>query len=223
MIVIDNRGVGRTSQPDSPYSIKMFVEDTRCILKSLGIEEAHILGISMGGFIAQQFTLDHPEMVLSLIIACSHFGGPNVIEADKQTQALMFAFPTETISFDQALEMRTSLVANKEFIDNNNALMDQIAIWREQYPQNLYAKLHQAQAATAFNAENQLHQVSVPTLIIHGKKDRIVPPNNAKMLAEKIKSSELVFIENGQHWIFVEHFEQFNEIILNFLTRIEND
>ncbi|MFW9804383.1 MAG: alpha/beta fold hydrolase, partial [Candidatus Thorarchaeota archaeon] len=76
-IVFDNRGAGRSSKPDYPYSIQMFVDDTVGLIEALGIDKAHILGISMGGLIAQQIAISYPEKVRSLIVVSSHFGGPN--------------------------------------------------------------------------------------------------------------------------------------------------
>jgi pimeloyl-ACP methyl ester carboxylesterase len=71
-IVFDNRGVGRSDKPDAPYSMQMFADDTAGVLDGLGIEQAHVFGISMGGMIAQEFALRYPDRVKTLILGCTH-------------------------------------------------------------------------------------------------------------------------------------------------------
>ena len=218
-IVVDNRGVGKSSKPDYPYEMNMFAKDAIGVLDFLNIKKAHILGISMGGFIAQELAITYPERVITVIIASCSFGGPNAIETSNDTLARMFAVPTETISKDQAFKMRSSVVASKEWLQANKTLIDQINIWKEQNPQPLKAWLNQAHAVTVFNAENKVSSITAPTLIIHGDSDLVVPPKNAELLHEKITNSQLVMIEKGQHWSFIQYYEQFNEIVLKFLEK----
>ncbi|MFW9927842.1 MAG: alpha/beta fold hydrolase [Candidatus Thorarchaeota archaeon] len=218
-IVFDNRGVGRTSKPDSPYSIQMMCDDVFGLLKALEIPKVHVLGVSFGGFIAQQFAISYPDSVISLILATTHFGGKNYIEMDKQSLALMVASPTETISKEQALEMRLSVSHSEEFLKNNRKIIDQTLVWRELHPPTDYSRLHQFRAALDVDLEKDLHKITCPTLIIQGTKDRLVPPKNAELLAEKIPNSQTHFIEGGPHWICIEYYEEFNKVILEFLDK----
>ena len=197
----------------------MFAKDAYGVLNHLGIEKVHVLGISLGGFIAQKFALDYPERVLSLINASSTFGGPNAIVATNETIAKMFAIKTETITADQAYGMRMSVMASKDWLEKNKKLVDQIRNWREQNPQPITAQLNQAHASTVFNVEDRVSSIKVPTLIIHGDADLIVPPKNAQMINEKILNSELVMIQGGPHWSFIQYFEQFNKAIIDFLDK----
>jgi pimeloyl-ACP methyl ester carboxylesterase len=79
VIAFDNRGVGRSDKPDIEYTISLLASDAYELLRALNVERAHILGISLGGFIAQQLALDHPEIVNKLILCSTSFGGPNMI------------------------------------------------------------------------------------------------------------------------------------------------
>ncbi len=220
-IVFDNRGVGRSSKPDFPYTMKMFADDTVGLMKSLGIETAHILGISMGGVIAQQIAISYPEKVRGLILASTTFSGPNSIAADKETQAMMFASPTETLTKEQAMEMRYSVALSPQFFQENKSFLKQISQWRDQYPQPLYALGNQAAATLAFNGEEEIKQISLPTLVLHGDSDLLVPLKNGEMIAERISTSKLVLIKGGHHLSFIENYEIFNREVLNFLDELE--
>ena len=115
-----------------------------------------------------------------------------------------------------------SVVASKEWLQENKKLMDQIIVWREVNPQPNSARLNQAHAVTNFNTEDKLRSIKIPTLIIHGDSDLVVPPRNAELLHQKIASSELIMIEHGQHWSFIQYYEQFNKIVLDFLNKNSN-
>lgn len=220
-VVFDNRGVGRSGKPDYPYTMKMFADDTIGLMNALDIQSAHILGVSMGGYIAQQIAISYPEKVRSLILVSTSFGGSNTVPSSDRTQAMMFAIPTETLSSKQAMDMRYSVVFSEQFRRENKSLIKQIQEWREQIPQPLLARGHQASAAISFNAEEEVKRIRVPTLILHGDNDLVVPPKNAELLARNIQSSTLVLIKGGPHLSFIEYYEKFNEQVLNFIGGAE--
>jgi len=221
-VVFDNRGVGRSSMPDYPYTMKMFANDTIGLMDALDIPSAHILGISMGGFIAQQVAISYPEKVRSLILGSTSFAGPNSISAADKTQALMFASATETLSKEQAMEMRYSVTFSPNFYEENKPLIKQIIEWREKRPQPLYARANQASATLGLNLEPEVEEISCPVLVIHGDSDLIVPSKNAEMLADALPKAKLVLIEGGPHLSFIEYYEKFNEEVLNFLDAVED-
>ena len=221
-VVFDNRGVGKSSKPDYPYTMEMFANDTVGLMDALNIPDAHILGISMGGYIAQQVAISHPEKVRSLILASTSFGGPNSIIADDRTFAMMFAIPTETLSNEQAMNMRYSVVFSPQFLKEENALVNQIQEWREQNPQSLYARGHQASATADLKLQNAIGAIKIPTLILHGESDLVVPPKNGEMLAEAISTSRLALITNGPHLSFIEFYQKFNDEVMSFIDEVEN-
>jgi pimeloyl-ACP methyl ester carboxylesterase len=220
-VIFDNRGVGRSSKPDFPYTMQMFADDTVGLMDALNIEKAHIVGVSMGGFIAQQLAISYPEKVRSLVLISTHFGGPNAIPADNKTMAMMFASPTETISQEQALDMRYSVAYSPKFRQENKSLLKQVQAWVEQNPQPVSARLHQASASVSFDVEAEVKQISVPTLILQGDSDRMVPPKNAEMLAASISTSKLVLIEGGPHMSIFEQYDKINDTILRFIHDVE--
>jgi pimeloyl-ACP methyl ester carboxylesterase len=220
-IVFDNRGAGKSSKPDYPYTMEMFAADTVGLLDALDIESAHILGISMGGLIGQQIALSYPEKVRSLILVSSHFGGPNHIPIPDNIVALLVALPTETISYEQAREMRYKATFSQQFLKENKGLMEQIDGWVVKHPAPLFAQVHQSAATTGFDSESELKNITSPTLILHGDSDFTILPKNSELLAERIPNSKLQFIEGAAHFVIVEKYEEFNNAVMRFIDEIE--
>ncbi len=220
-IVFDNRGAGRSSKPDYPYTMDMLAGDTVNLLNALDIENAHIMGVSMGGLIAQQIAISYPEKVRSLIIVSSHFGGPNYIPMDDRTMALLIAIPTETITKEQAMEMRLRATFSPEFLKENRLVVDQINEWASQLPTPLYAQVHQTSAVSEFNSESELRKISAPTLILHGDSDYAVPTKNGELLAARIPTSKLTLIKGGSHFSIIEKHDDVNTAVINFVDEVE--
>ncbi|NHI89742.1 MAG: alpha/beta hydrolase [Candidatus Thorarchaeota archaeon] len=220
VVVFDNRGAGKSSKPDYPYTIKMMAADTIGLMDTLEIGDAHILGISMGGLIAQQIAISYPERVRSLILSSTHFGGSNQILMDDRTMALLIALPTETISKEQAREMRYRATFSPQFIEKNRPILNQIDEWAEKLPTPLYAQVHQSSATGEFDSEAELNKITAPTLILHGANDRAVPTKNGELLAERIPNARLKIIKDAAHFVIIEKYEEFNNEVMNF---IDND
>ncbi len=220
-VVFDNRGAGKSSKPDYPYRIEMMAADTVGLMEALNIKDAHILGISMGGLIAQQIAISYPEKVRSLILSSTHFGGHNYIPMDDKTMALLIALPTETISVEQAREMRYRATFSPEFLKDNRSLLEQIDVWAEKHPTPLFAQVHQSSATSEFNSESELNKITAPTLILHGANDRAVPTKNGELLAERIPNSKLKIIKDASHFVIIEKYEEFNNEVMNFIDEVE--
>ena len=221
--IVELKTVGRIFKENSKKTkeeTKEYIQ-LKKYLEALDIENAHILGISMGGFIAQQIAISYPEKVRSLIIVSSSFGGPNSIPMDDKTMAMLIALPTETISKEQAREMRYEATFSPQFLQENKLVIDQIDEWAERHPTPVYAQVHQSSAANSFNAESEVKQISTPTLILHGDNDLCFPPKNAELLANSISTSKLKIIEGASHFVIIEKYEEFNNEVMNFIDEVE--
>lgn len=216
VVTFDNRGVGKSDKPDQEYTIEVFADDTAELLSALGIKQAHILGVSMGGFIAQEFALKYPEMVNKLIICSTSFGGPNSIPIPMETLSLMMKGGGVYKSIDEIKEVIATAL-NKENIDQHEAVLNKIIEEKINDPQPKYAYQRQLMAGASFNAEDRVNDIHAKTLIMAGKGDRVVPWENAKLLHEKISDSKIEIIENAGHLFFMEEPEITNRIIIDFL------
>jgi pimeloyl-ACP methyl ester carboxylesterase len=117
--------------------------------------------------------------------------------------------------------MRYRATFSPEFMAANQTILRQIDAWAEKYPTPLFAQLHQSAATAAFDSEKELHNISAPTLILHGDLDKAVPTRNADLLAEKIPNSKVVILEGASHFCIIEKYEEFNSEVVKFIDSIE--
>ena len=218
VVTFDNRGVGQSDKPDIPYSIDLMADDVAHLLESLNIERAHILGVSMGGYIAQKLAINYPQMVKSLVLGCTSFGGPQSIPLTEE--ALQSMLKVEGLNAEEVIRQGFKAAISPKFIKAYPDVVDQLVAWRLDNPTPRYAWDRQFAAARAFNLESQLHKIKVPTLVITGSDDIVVPPQNSSLLAERISGAQLVMIPGGGHLFFIEKAEEFNRKVLEFLETI---
>ena len=131
-MVFDNRGAGRTDKPDAPYSIKQMADDTAGLMDALGIGRAALLGISMGGMIAQEFALNHQEKLSCLILGCTHFGGAGVVQSPPEIVAAVMAgtnaTPQQQKQQLQAVFCDDTIEHRPEVVEKHNRIRAQYAI-----------------------------------------------------------------------------------------------
>lgn len=212
-IALDNRGAGRSHTPPGPYSIRLMASDAAAVLDAAGIASAHVFGISMGGMIAQEFALQYPQRVLSLILGCTAAGGPSAVRAEADaTQMLM---RRDKMSPEQAAEAAVPFIYDpttpRERIDEDLAIR---APWLPT-PEGYAAQL---QGILGWEAYSRLGQIVAPTLVIHGETDRLVPPANAKLIAERIPGAKLIMIPHAGHLFLTDQTEVAHGAILDFLV-----
>jgi 3-oxoadipate enol-lactonase len=212
-LALDNRGIGRSDVPPGPYPIALMASDAAAVLDAAGIESAHVFGVSMGGMIAQEFVLQCPQRVLSLILGCTAAGGPAVVRAEEE--AIQMLMKREKMSPEQAAEASVPFLYHpatpRERIDED------LAIRRPWFPRP-EAYMAQLQGILAWEAYSRLSGIAAPTLVIHGESDRLVPPGNAKLVAERIPGAKLVMIPHASHLFLTDQTEVSHHAILQFLN-----
>lgn len=215
LLVYDNRDVGESGSVDQPYTIRDMADDLAALLDFLGIERTHVLGVSMGGFIAQEFALDYPERLDRLVLACTGFGGPEMVPIPAETQMLMV--PDLSLPPDQRIRRSMAPAFAPGYPEANPEVVDAIVAMRLAAPTPIDCWTRQAQAAAGFDISAGLGSIAAPTLILHGDQDRVVPFENSYLLAERMPNAELRLLHGGGHLVFIEQADRFNKAVLDFL------
>jgi 3-oxoadipate enol-lactonase len=211
-MALDNRGAGRSDAPPGPYSIATMASDAAAVLDAAGCESAHVIGASMGGMIAQEFALQYPRRVRSLILACTSAGGPNAVPPGPDAIGMLML---------TGLRPDERAKAAVPFIYDAGTAREQVdqdlAVLSELYPIAAgYAA--QLQAIMAWEAYSRLPQISAPTLVIHGVNDRLVPPGNADIIAGCIPGAILVKVVDASHIFFTDQPAAAHGSMLEFLA-----
>ena len=218
VITFDNRGVGQSDKPSGPYTAQMLAADTAGLLDALGIEKAIIAGHSMGGFIAQAMALDFPQKVAKLILCSTNFGGPHHVPVTAEAMKVLTDVTSDALTrFKNGLAVSTA----PDWSEKNPEMIEDWVKWRVANP--IDPAPYQAQMAIGFGLmpeaaafENKLPRLNVPTLILFGAHDKVVPPENASLLAEKISGSKVVILPNAGHFFPIEVAEAASRTITDF-------
>jgi len=219
VITFDNRGVGKTDKPTGAYSTKMMADDTVGLMDHLGIKKAHILGISMGGMIAQAVAIGYPQRIDRLVLGCTFAGrsGPSGLSPE-YPKALGF---DENYTDDDARSMPILKLVDNLYSLAFNRLLFRIMfvpIAKIQARFNGNTGLRgQLEAVLAHNTLDNLPAVKVPTLVICGTKDRVIKPGSSEVIAKLIPNAKLVQIDGGSHVFNIEMSGRFNREVLSFL------
>ena len=217
IILFDNRGIGQTtagndSATATDFTIEQFANDTAGLIDALGIKQpVDVLGLSLGGFIAQELALLHPDKVNRLVLVASSCGGNQTIPPQVSPQvfkSMVFGNATEEV-FLHTLFPQEWIRNNTQYIENEFIFpMGKVS------SENLQL---QSAAAGKWNSCERLLNMSKETLVITGTQDITSPPANSIRLAEKIPGAWLVQIEGGGHGVMFQYPEKFAEVVETFL------
>ncbi len=214
VIVYDHRGVGESSPLDGELTIAQLAEDAHGLLQALGLDSAHVLGISMGGMIAQELVLAHPECVRTLTLGCTYCGGEGSATAAPEVIQRLFEAMS---SGDRARAIRTGWEINVS--SSKAAEQDAYATFLElaqRRPVAVPVVMAQAQAIVAHNTQAHLKQIAAPTLVIHGTEDQMLPVANGRLIASLIPGAQLEILDGVGHLFFWEQPEHSAELIRAF-------
>jgi len=212
VIIFDNRGIGKTTAGNKTWSIEQFANDTAGLIDALNIEEpVDVLGFSLGGSIAQELTLMHPQKVDKLILYATNCGGKATIPPQISPTAMK-----SMISGNASKDTFLSGLFPKEWIKANAAYVQKFISAMTLPP--MESIQHQAEVSLNWKGTcDILPSITKPTLIITGTDDVTSPPANSLTLAQKIPGAWLVQIQGGGHGAMYQYPDKFSEIVLTFL------
>jgi pimeloyl-ACP methyl ester carboxylesterase len=211
-LTFDNRGVGRSDAPAGPYSIAIMASDAAAVLDAAGIESSHIYGVSMGGMIAQEFALQYPKRVKSLILGCTAAGGPQAKRAEPKVLDVLTR---------QGMTPEEAARAINPFIYDAGtppARIEEDMNIRMQWVPTFEGYIAQFQAILMWEAYSRIAAINAPTLVVHGETDELVPAENGKLIAQRIPGSKLVMIPNASHIYSTDQPEAAHKAELGFLS-----
>jgi pimeloyl-ACP methyl ester carboxylesterase len=214
----DNRGTGDSDVPEGPYSIDEMAADAQAVLDDHGVDRVHVCGASMGGMIAQELALTD-DRVASLTLLCTSPGGDDAPEMPPDVREHIFSAPEDAGPKERVRYLMEPAVSD-DFYEREPELVDRIVEWRLAGDATPAGREAQAAAVAAFDATDRLGELSVPTLVLHGTADRVLPVGNADLLAELLPHATVERVDGGPHLFFIEERESVDGRIRSFLDGV---
>lgn len=217
LITFDPRGVANSHLREGvEVSITKIASDIADTMRELKIDAAHILGISFGGFVAQEFALSYPERVRKLVLASTSFGGPNHVMPSMEVLSSFAS--TEGLNSADRVRKHLTLAFTPDFVRDHAEIVDHFCTLREAnaVPEEIYRQ--QLASAKEFNAESRVGAIKAETFVLTGDSDHVVLAENSRNLAKAIPRASLGVIADGGHMAFVENANEFNGFVLDFLA-----
>jgi 3-oxoadipate enol-lactonase len=197
VITFDHRGIGRSKSLTPAYTTEAMADDAVAVLDALGFDDAHVYGFSLGGMVAQQLTLRHPQRVRSLVLGATQPGGRRAARADGEVLTFFRRRPGmrheeaawESVQYNYSPRCRA---------EHEDRIAEDIE-WRLRQPFNAHAYRAHIFAAALHNCYGRLDRIAVPTLVVHGSRDRVIPVQNAHLMAERLPNCRLSVLEDTGH------------------------
>jgi pimeloyl-ACP methyl ester carboxylesterase len=215
VIIYDPRGTGQSSPIPDGYDTKDMADDASALLDALGLGAVHVYGASMGGMVAQELTLRHPEHVATLVVGGTTPGGPDAAPAENWALTVFIGQP------DPEGEGRSILdvLYSPEFIrDHPERIAQGLGLIGEYPVTRIEVIAAQLLALSGHNVYERLPQINVPTLVLHGTDDPLIPAENGHLIAEQIPDAQLILYEGARHSYRTEVFPQGDDDVLAFLA-----
>jgi 3-oxoadipate enol-lactonase len=216
VITIDNRGIGASDTPPGHYSTRMMADDVLAVLDAAGIQRASLIGTSLGGMIAQELALAHPERVDKLVLVATIPGGLRSRPMPLPTTYLFAWAPFMTSQAKLQQFVRATL--GPETLRRRPKVARRLAARKLAHPQSEHAWRAQAEAGMLFNLLGRQRRITRPTLVVQGTADQVVDPGNAEVLADLVPDARLQRFDGAGHLLYWEQPKRFVRVVTDFLT-----
>lgn len=217
VIAVDTRGAGRSDKPEGPYTIELLAADLAAVIGSLDAAPAHLVGHSLGGYVAQVTATRHAGVVCTITLIGTSPGGDQAHPVPPDTMdAWMAASQLEPAEYAR----RTFAMSfSPGWADANEARFGDLLAARLEFPTPQERWQDHWDAGSAFMRQGwDVEEISVPTLIVHGGHDRVVPPDNGRLLHRRIPDSTLELIHESGHNVILEHPDEVAALIDEFVA-----
>ena len=215
VLLVDNRGVGESDAPEGPYAVPQMAADVAAVLDDVGIERTNLFGVSLGGYIAQEFALAYPQRIQKLVLVSTAPGGPKSHPMPAAGLEAFGKYPTMEREAGLRLMVENSLGARG--VRDVPGLADEIFAYRLEHAPSLAAWQAQAYAGATFDAHDRIGAIATPTLVIQGGADNVVDPRNADLLADLIPNARVEIVADRGHLLVWEDSERVAELVREFL------
>jgi pimeloyl-ACP methyl ester carboxylesterase len=220
VVAFDNRDSGQSSEAPEAYEIPDLAQDALGLADHLGLDQLHLVGISMGGAIAQELALAAPERVKTLTLAMSwpgdgHWG--------RVRGRLMANVAMRTPREEHVEQLLLACLSEEAFEDPERVAYFRNMVLDSPHPQSVEAYARQAQAVGGHEARDRLGRLDVPTHVIGAERDLMIPVWKARELSELIPGAKFTVLERGTHAVNLEQAEEFNRVVLDFLDEASSE
>jgi 3-oxoadipate enol-lactonase len=212
VIMFDNRGAGRTTQPPGPYSIKQMARDAIGLMDAIGLKRSFVFGASMGGMIAQEIALDYPMRVTKLVLGGTSVGGKERIKPALEIEAYMQ--PRLDLTPQGYLWWCAPAVYPNDFVYKHPEIVERKIQANLAFPSQLHSYEAQLEALRTYDSYSRLPSIHANTMVLTGNQDVLFPPENSRILAKQIPGAQLEEIEGAGHMFWISHPKE----TLNALT-----
>jgi 3-oxoadipate enol-lactonase len=215
VIVFDPRGTGQSSFPEGvDVTMALMADDAAALLDALGVDAAHVYGVSLGGMVAQEMALRHPEKIRSLILGATTPGGPHAVPAEDWALAAFVAAMTQGVEAPNFLEI---MFSPGYLAEHRSEAVDYFTRVSGGPPTPPQVAIAQVKASAGHDTYDRLPSITAPTLVLDGADDPMVPAENSRILAERIPGAELVLLDGARHGYKFEKQAEANAAVLDFL------
>lgn len=217
VITPNNRGIGQSTDPGGAYTVSAMADDVVSLMAKLGHERYSVLGISLGGFVAQDLAHRHPEQVDKLILVATSMGGP--VHVAPAPEVLQFFMASQQMPLNERVRKGLAMALHPSYAETKPQAMEKLIAHGVANPADAAILNKQTMAAMYFDFSQKAAEIKVPTLVLHGADDRIVVFVNGQNLAKQIPGAQLRIIPESGHLPILDQVKASAKSISAFLLR----